>query len=225
MARFNNGGYSNKNNKDGDSNIPDKRESFEIVEPRCNICKSKWRRTVDQLLAIGVPYAEIARQFETEGFNRKSIANHRERHLSIEGAVVRQILEEKSKQMGEDIENGKKIILTRKGVLEVALMKGYQGVISGDTVVEPREMIGIVQQLEKMDETSSAAQVEELNLQFNAFLDSVKKIAPQSIWDQIVSEFEKQLGMRSEIINSYAVELPDIGDIPTDFKGYIDGSS
>jgi len=164
-----------------------------------------------------MPFAEIARQFEGENLSRKSIANHRGKHLTVNDAVTRQILEDKAKQLGEDIENGKRTVLTRRGVLEVLMMRGYGGVISGAVPVEARDVVALVQQLEKMDESSASVQVEELNLQLHCMLDAIKTVIPKGYFGQIQQEFDRLLSSRGKILDAYAIELPEL-EYPPDLK-------
>lgn len=219
MASFNRGNNNGRGDDDGDRKLPTRAPTLEISEPRCATCKSQYRRTIDQLLVMGISFSEVARQFESEGLTRKGIANHRKRHLSVEQAAVRQIIEERAFQMGEDIENAKRIHLTRKGVLEVAMLKGYGGIIGGDTVVEARDLIGIVQQLEKMDEFSASVQLDELQRQMNFLLDAVRKVVPGHLWDAVLAEFDRLIeGSKQK--NSYAVEVPPL---ELEFPGITDG--
>jgi hypothetical protein len=194
---------------------------MEISEPRCHVCQSRFRRTIDQLLAVGVPFSEIARQFGDENLSRKSISNHRDKHLNVTDAAVRHVLEERAKQMGEDIENGKKTLLTRRGILEVAIMQGYQSIISGQTPVEPRELASFLTLAEKWDESSSSVEKEELQLQMQAFLDAVHNIVPKVYWIPVAEEFERLLAQRGKIIDAYAVQMPDI-DLPDELKKELD---
>ncbi len=208
MAKFR---ANNPNNGGGDDRrLPVKPPGMEIVEPRCNVCKSKWRRTIDQLLVVGVPYKEIARQFEGEQLSRKSISNHRQKHLTIEDAVVRQVLEEKAKQMGEDIENGAKTILTRLGILDVAIMKGYSSVVTGAVPVEAADLVKLVALREKLEESSSSIQIQELEMNMQSFLDAVHNVVPKAFWKPIADEFEAILAKRGKMVDAYAITLPDI---------------
>jgi hypothetical protein len=216
MANFrnnkNNGNHGGDGDGDGDSKLPARRD-YEISEPRCHVCMSPSRRLIDQLIAAGVSVSELARQFEKENLTRKSISNHKNRHLNVEQAAVRRILEERVRRYDADVENTTRSLLTRKGVLEVLLLKGYAHAVQETTVVEPREMIGIIQQLEKMDAVDAAEQVEEMHRQMNAFMDAVKAIVPPTMWESIMSEFERKLDVESQIIAGIAAELPDPGDL------------
>lgn len=157
-----------------------------IVEPRCNVCKSQFRPAIDKMLAAGIGFTEISRSFNFE-IDRRSIATHAEKHMNYEDAAVRQIIEYEAQQMSENIEDGVKGVLARKAFLETALHKVHQAVIAGEAEVEVRDAIGIIQQLDKMDSATSSAAVDEIRVQFNAFLQSMKEIVPQEDWDRILS--------------------------------------
>lgn len=215
MAKFRDN--SSDNGGGDDRRLPANPPKLEIVEPRCNVCKSRYRRTIDQLLVVGVPYKEIARQFESEELSRKSIANHRTKHLTIEDAVVRQVLEEKAKQMGEDIESGARTIITRLGVLDVAIMKGYASVVTGEVPVEAADLVKLIALREKLEETSSSIQIQELEMTYQCLLDAVQIALPRELWPQVFDEFERQLAQKSKVIDTYAIELPPI-EYPEDLK-------
>lgn len=157
-----------------------------IVEPRCNVCKSQHRPAIDKLLAAGIGFTEISRSFNFE-IDRRSIATHADKHMNYEDAAVRQIIEYEARQASENLEDGVKGVLARKAFLETALHKVHQAVLAGEAEVEVRDAIGIIQQLDKMDSTTQSAAVDEIRMQFNAFLQSMKEIVPQEDWERILS--------------------------------------
>lgn len=206
MANFRNNNSPNNNGGNGTS------VSFateEIVEPRCSVCKSRFRRTMDQLLVMGVPFSEIARQFETEGINRRSLSNHKRRHLSIEQAAIRQVIEEKARQMGEDVDNTRRSLLTRRSYLEIAMMKSYQAIIDGTLTPEPRDVVHMIALLEKMDKDTASTQVDEMMRDFNAFTQAVKEIVPPEMHEKILYNFKKILEQESVIVDKF-LDNPDI---------------
>ena len=209
MANFrsNNNGNSNNNSGGGGTTVSFATE--EIVEPRCSVCKSRFRRTMDQLLVMGVPFAEIARQFETEGINRRSLSNHKRRHLSIEQAAIRQVIEEKARQMGEDVDNTRRHLLTRRGYMEVAMMKSYQGIVDGTIVPEPRDVVHMIALLEKMEKDTAATQVDEMMRDFNAFSQAVKEVVPPDMYDRILYNFKKILEQETAIVDKF-LDNPEI---------------
>lgn len=201
-----------RNNNPGDNgggNLP-ALPKMEIVEPRCSVCKSRFRRTIDQLLVMGVPYAEIARQFEEEGIERRSLANHKKRHLNVEHAAIRQVIEEKARQIGEDVDNGRRFLLTRKGYMEVAMMKSFQAIVDGTLTPEPRDIVHMIALMEKMEKDTAASQVDEMIRDFNAFTQAVQNNVPKELYNKILDDFKGNLVIEQKVIDSYAIEMPDV---------------
>lgn len=215
MARFggpnNTGGGSNSNT----GLVVSSYATEEIVEPRCSVCKSRFRRTIDQLLVMGVPFAEVARQFEMEGINRRSISNHKRKHLSVEQAAIRRVIEEKAKQIGEDVDNTSRLLLTRKGYMEVAMMKSYQGILDGTIVPEPRDVVHMISLMEKMEKDTSAAQVDEMMRDFNAFTQAVKKVVDEAAYDRVLYEFKQILEQEKIIAEKFLGDPNIIQTLPT----------
>lgn len=206
MANFK---RNDKPGGNGDGNLPSL-PKMEIVEPRCSVCKSRYRRTIDQLLVMGVPYSEVARQFEEEGIERRSLANHKRRHLNVEHAAIRQVIEEKARQIGEDVDNGKRFLLTRKGYMEVAMMKSFQAIVDGTLTPEPRDVVHMISLMEKMEKDTTINQVDEMIRDFNAFTQAVQANVPKELYEKILSDFKGNLATEQRVIDSYAIEMPDV---------------
>lgn len=203
MARFggqNNPGNNTGGNNNGTISIP----SQEIVEPRCSVCKSRFRRTIDQLLVMGVSFSEISRQFEEEGITRRSLSNHKRKHLSVEQAAIRRVIEEKARQIGEDVDNSKRLLLTRRGYMEVAMMKSYQAILDGTVVPEPRDIVHMISLMEKMEKDTAAVQVDEMMRDFNAFTQAVKEVVGQDQYDKILFNFKKILEQEKLITEKFS---------------------
>lgn len=209
MGKFNRNSNNSNSGGAGGGNLP-ALPSMEIVEPRCSICKSRYRRTIDQLLVMGVPFSEIARQFEEDGVERRSLSNHKKRHLSVEHAAIRQVIEEKARQIGEDVDNSKRFLLTRKGYMEIAMMKSFQSIVDGTVTPEPRDVVQMISLLEKMEKDTTLNQVDEMIRDFNAFTQAVQKNVPKDLYDRILGDFKSNLTIEQKIIDSYAIEMPDV---------------
>jgi hypothetical protein len=173
-----------KNSNDGEPKAPAIKAPM-IVEPRCNVCKSQFRPAIDKMLAAGIGYTEISRSFNYE-IDRRSIASHADKHMNYQDAAVRQIIEHEAEQMSENLEDGVRGVLARKAFLETALHKVHQAVLNDDVEVEVRDAIGIIQQLDKMDSATSSAAVDEIRVQFNAFLQALKETVAQEEWERIL---------------------------------------
>jgi hypothetical protein len=157
-----------------------------INEPRCKVCQSPHRRLIDKMLVLGHTYSEIERNFEFAKIPRKSIALHKEKHLGYEDAGVRAIIESEAAAARENHEEGVSRIVTKQAYLKVALQKGYDAVLNDDTMVEPKDAVKIIELLQKMEEQTQSAAMDELHAQFQFFMQAVKEVVQQERWEEIV---------------------------------------
>lgn len=164
---------------------------------------------------MGVPFAEVARQFEPEGINRRSLSNHKRKHLSVEQAAIRRVIEEKARQIGEDVDNTSRLLLTRKGYMEVAMMKSYQGILDGTIVPEPRDVVHMISLMEKMEKDTSAAQVDEMMRDFNAFTQAVKGVVGEEVYDKILYKFKQILEQEKLIEDKFLGNQQVLNTLPT----------
>jgi replicative superfamily II helicase len=216
MANFgNSNGSNNGGGGGGGGGLSVSFPVEEIVEPRCSVCKSKFRRTMDQLLVMGVAFSEISRQFETEGITRRALSNHKRKHLSVEQAAIRKVIEEKARQIGEDVENTKSLLLTRRGYMEVAMMKSYQSILDGTVVPEPRDIVHMISLMEKMEKDTAAVQVDEMMRDFNAFTQAVKEVVGQEDYDKIIYKFKNILDQERVLTDNYLNNPQVIETLPT----------
>lgn len=161
-----------------------------IFEPRCSVCKSPHRNLVDALLAKGgVSFTAIAQRVPGEDgkpLDRRAISNHSREHLNFNEHAIRGLLEAEADEAGQNYEDGVRGAITRRGALEVTLRKAFEDVISGRIDVEAKDMLAVIQMLEKMDETTNAAQVDFLRAQATAFLQAIKDVVDdREVWEAI----------------------------------------
>lgn len=194
----------------------DKRRIKAIIEPRCKVCQSPKRSEVDKLLARFIPYTEIARIFDDEQFERRSISNHAQKHLGWEEAAIRQIVEEDAKTMRENAEEGITNALRRRLYLNVGVQKAYEAMMSGDVMIEPKDAVNMIMLASKLDSEHSEAALEELQAQFSAFMQAVKEVVPAEYWTTVVQKTQgiletKRLQIRQlEEGHADAVEVSDL---------------
>jgi hypothetical protein len=161
-----------------------------IVEPRCHVCVSDFRKGIDQLIARGTSYMEIQRMFNID---RRSVSNHAKNHLGWEEGAIRRIIEQEAQAAEVDYEEGIKGVLSRRVYLQVALQKALDALLSGDATVEPKDALMVIQMLDKFDKDSEGAAVDELRVQFNAFVQAIREICPPDQWQQILDRTKELL--------------------------------
>lgn len=210
MAKFGNGRRDDNENENNDKYRVSPPRIQKIVENRCNVCRSVYRDVIDKLLVMGVSYSEIARNFEEEGINRKNIANHHKRHVDVEQRAIREILEEEARRIGEEVEEGKTSIITQNAYMKVALMKSYQAIVDGRILPEPRDVVQMINLMEKQQERTAATQIEEMTREMNAFVRAVQQNVPRELWAVITTDFNRMLDVDQSLIARYGNQMPDI---------------
>lgn len=148
------------------------------TEPRCHVCNSKYRRAIDRMLALGTGFTEISRVFGGE-VDRRSIANHARKHLAYEEAAIRAIIDHESRVAEVDAEAGISGMVKRKVYLETALHKAMQQVQSDNVVIEPKDAVKIIDALNAFDRQTTGNQLDEIKIQFNAFLQAIREVASE----------------------------------------------
>lgn len=177
-----------------------------IFEPRCSVCTSPHRNLVDALLARGgVSFTAIAERVPDETgklLDRRAISNHSKKHLGFQEHAIRALLEAEAEEAGQNFEEGVRGALTRRGALEITLRKAFDDVISNRIEVETKDMLAIIQMLEKMDETTNAAQVDYMRAQVSAFLQAIKdEVEDRELWERISNKARR-------IMKGEGYELP-----------------
>lgn len=203
MPRYdNNSNNSKRKGDDGDDDILVIPEAW--TEPRCHVCTSKYRRAVDRLIAMGTNFSEISRIFGGE-IDRRSISSHAKKHLGYEEAAVRTIIERQAAEAEENAEEGVSGHVLRRVYLETAVQKAMQVLLSGEVVVEPKDAISVIEALERSDRNTEGVQLDEIKMQFNAFLQAIKEIS--SIKGD--ANLGNEIMMRArEIVTSQKVDVP-----------------
>ena len=158
-----------------------------IKEPRCKVCQSPHRTLVDQMLVSGLSYSEIERQFAFAGIPRRSISTHKDSHLGYEEAAIREVIERSAIADQKNYDVGVQRLVTKNAYLEVALQKGYDALVKNETLVEPKDAVKIIEQLQKLQDANQGEALDELRVQFQMFMQAVKELVERSRWEDIVA--------------------------------------
>jgi hypothetical protein len=162
------------------------------TEPRCRVCTHPHRQWIEAMLMRGHSNRAIAESVPVaEGerpLHKNTLKTHYQNHMALDEAAIRAILEEEANLSAQNFEEGVRGAITKRGVLEVMLRKGYEDVIAGITTVEPKDLIQIAKLVAEMDTNVNAAAVEEAKAQINIFM--------QAIHDVCDEETRKAIGER-----------------------------
>ena len=168
----------------------------EITQPRCNVCKSSKRHIIDQLLVMGHGPVELARQWKgtDEHLNgsidaiRKSIERHADKHLNIEEAAIKRIIDKRAAERGILVDYTEDKLATTKAVLDLMVAKGLEQVTEDGARVKYQDILKAVELLEEYETNSFAQQVDVLQRQMWAIREAVRKVCPPELFDELTAE-------------------------------------
>jgi hypothetical protein len=190
-----------------------------IFEPRCSVCKHPHRDWIESILVRGsISYKGIAERV-TPSLDRRSISHHYKNHMDLQDAALIAIIEEEANLEGLDTEHAVRDIITKRGVLEIALRKGYEDILNGVTTVEPRDLIQIAKVLGDMDANAYETGLDELRSQVQIFIQAIKDTCDREMQaaigqrvkelrkrENISGDFEKVMTAKPEIPEAVVVE-------------------
>lgn len=146
-----------------------------IKEPRCHVCTSDYRLYIERQLLKGRSYRAIE-QSVPNGPSRKSISEHYKKHMDLDSAAIRAILEEEASAIGQNFEEGVRGAVTMRGMLAVLIQKGYDDAMAGITTVEPKDLIQMAKLANDLNEGSGTAAVEEARLAISIFKEALQNV-------------------------------------------------
>jgi hypothetical protein len=179
--------------------------TFNISVPQCKVCQDPRRREIDMMIALGWSIAQTRRHWneivkaETgvdDYFKKSSMENHAANHLSARDAAVARILERRAELEGIDVDKVEGFIFTKTGVAESVILRGMEAMQSGETTVEPKEILAAIDVLMKLEEKRSVVAEEVMLREIRAFMKAVKKNVGEDspLWDQIMVDYKVELG-------------------------------
>ena len=167
-----------------------------VTEPRCHVCQSEWRTEIERSIMLTHSYASIADKFESlgiQGITRKGIATHAKRHMTIEQEAVRKIVEDEARNWAENVEEHKGFLLGQKALLETGLMKAWEKMLSGDMDVAWKDVILILERIDRLEARREDAKGEAAYNELQMFMDAVKEVVPEDQWFAIGQAYQKKI--------------------------------
>jgi hypothetical protein len=146
-----------------------------IAESRCATCQSEHRLYIERQLLKGRSYRAIAESVPN-GPSRKSISEHYRRHMDLDSAAIRAILETEASAIGQNFEEGVRGAITLRGMLAVLVQKGFEDALNGITTVEPKDIIQMGKLMTDLNEGSGQAAVEEAGLAISIFKEAIQNV-------------------------------------------------
>lgn len=138
-------------------------------EPRCRICRDEQARIlVNKLLAHGLTLRDIEDVIKplNRGRNRRDRINinnlreHRKRHFNAQSqanVTYRAIVEQRARELNLDYERAVGTAVTHLAYLDTMIVKGYQTLVSEDTVVSYRDGLDAVMKRNELTRKDAGA--------------------------------------------------------------------
>lgn len=156
----------------------------------CHVCQHPFRDWIETMLIRGMAYKTLGDRV-SPSVDRRSISNHYKKHMDLQDAALRAILEKEAQVQGQNYEEGVEGAITKRGVLEIALRKGYEAILNNDTFVEPRDLIQIAKVLGDMDAQQHSVGLDELRAQVQIFIQAIKNVCDQDTQNLIAEEVRR----------------------------------
>lgn len=187
MAKF-----KKPNGGGGDKEPPKPQITHQIKEPKCKVCKHKQRNQIDYLLAMKTPYKELERLF---GIPYRSFSNHDKEHLGYENEGIKRVIEYEAGIAQENLAEGVKGAFLRRAALDTSIKKFFDALIAGSIPVEAKDVVKMIEIREKLDSDTAAAQIEQYELQFNAFKQAIEETVTPEMLTDILEKVKAHLQM------------------------------
>ena len=191
------------------------------------------RKTVNDLLATGASYAQVARALaadnaeldEKDRVTIDSIRNHCGRHFPVQQvarATYRDILERRARENHIDFIEGVATALTPIAFFETVMVKSYETLVDSDTKVDVHTGIVAAGRLQSLiDSRDYGREIAELRFQVVKIGEAVKSTVPQEMWSEIVEKLD-EFEQHSEALDVEAASFDDDDDDPYDPMEFID---
>lgn len=169
-------------------------------EPRCKICQSVHRATVDRLLAAQFSNKSVAEELMLldEDFKdkdpdtvRRNVERHSKTHLDIRNKAIRAQVERRAKEQGILIDHVDGKITSGRALLDTLVMQAQQQLADPNARVRYADAIEAVKLLEDVQKAEFQSQLEVLQKQVWAISQAVKNTVPETLWQPIVDEAMK----------------------------------
>jgi len=159
-------------------------------EPRCNICKSARRQTVDRLLAAGYGYTAIAEdilaedpEFKEKNLDtiRKNVERHAKRHVNIKERAVREIIERRAVEAGILVDEVSGTMTTGEALLDLMVQRATDQISDPEQKLRFADALEAIRLNKEFEKNTYAEQLEVMQRQVWAISQAVKEIVDENL--------------------------------------------
>lgn len=172
---------------------------YAVTESRCKVCREpQVRKIVDMLAASGYKMSEISRHVDaahnayvdspSDRIAYASINRHIMRHLSVEDAAIKEILERRALEKEINLEEGVRNIVTPASFAETVVVKAQEKLVDGKLEITARDGLEAARTLTEFENAAaSKVSVSEAFAQVEKIMAAVKAVCSPEQISQVVS--------------------------------------
>ncbi len=169
------------------------------TEPRCLICQSAHRATVDKLLAMQFSNTSVAEElqlldpdFKDKELDtvRRNVERHGKNHLDLRNRAIRRMVEQRAKEQGILLDHVEGKITSGRALLDLLVANATEAAASGKPV-RFADAIEAVKLLEETQKAEFQTQLEVMQRQVWAISQAVKAKVPETMLPAIVEEAKR----------------------------------
>jgi len=167
------------------------------TEPRCLVCQSAHRTTIDKLLALQFSYKSVAEElmtldpdFKDKDLDtvRKNVSRHSQNHVDIRSKAIRRQVEQRAREQGMLIDSVEGKITSGRALLDTLISQAQEQLANPDARVRYADAIEAVKLLEDVQKAEFQTQLEVLQRQVWAISEAVRNKVPAALHPAIVEE-------------------------------------
>lgn len=164
-------------------------------EPRCHVCRTdSIREKVNDLLARGASYAQIARAVRGDGVGEvslDSVRNHAARHFPVQNAAqatYREIVERRAAQVGLDFIDGVSTAVTPMAFYETLMVKGYEQMVQDGAEVSIETALRAADKLQALAGVRDHEdEILDVHVRQNRIIDAIRRFVPEDKLEDFVA--------------------------------------
>lgn len=165
----------------------------------CHTCTHPARLAIEEALLGQHSYQSIATQYSameietpdgevvtTPTLRWQSVRNHyRNGHMPLEIAALRALSDKRAAEMSASYNGTLERHIGRYDLAETIVAAGYQRIVSGAAVVEPRDALAAAKFLHDAEQ-GSQVDAEAWSEAMQVYFETVQELMPPQLWDTLV---------------------------------------
>lgn len=171
-------------------------------EKQCHTCTHPARPEIEEKIILGQSYRDIAMQYsetiyrnadgsETQmpAISWMSIYNHfKQKHLPVERAVVRQILDERAQKLSESYDEQTARLVDGHALAQHVMQETHRRLVNGDLSPSVRDGLAAAKLIKELEgESDGGFDAEVWSEAMVAYFETAQRIMPPEMWHRFTA--------------------------------------